>query len=324
MATSGGNGSRASIGGLPGPVFSVAEARAAGMPPQWLRRREYDAAGHGLRAVRGLEPTLLDRVRPLASETGHTVASHTTAAALWGIWLPLRLDPGPLHVTRPHRYAQQRRNGVTGHNAALQQADVVRCGGLLVTSPAFTWTDLAGLLSMDELVTAGDSLLRRPDAPQRGGFLYRPDPLCSIDALRQITDRRAGVRGMVAARTALGLVRPGVDSAPESRLRLLIRHSGLPEPEVNQWIINPAGRPVSRPDLQYRLLRIALEYEGEHHLVDPDQWHRDIERDDRLRAMGWTVLRFSKKHLRPENQVAAAGKIRSALMARGWHPGQAA
>ncbi|MCQ1950941.1 endonuclease domain-containing protein [Arthrobacter sp. zg-Y859] len=79
---------------------------------------------------------------------------------------------------------------------------------------------------------------------------------------------------------------------------------------------------MAEHDLQYRRLRIALEYEGEHHLLDPDQWHRDIERDDRLRQLGWAVLRFSKKHLRPENEAGTAGKVRAVLLARGWRPGQ--
>ncbi|MDM7990608.1 DUF559 domain-containing protein [Arthrobacter sp. zg-Y877] len=126
----------------------------------------------------------------------------------------------------------------------------------------------------------------------------------------------------MTARAAVELLRPGVDSPPESRLRLLIHNAGLPEPEVNQWIAGPDGRAISRPDLQYRRLRIALEYEGEHHLLDPAQWHRDIERDDRLRQVGWVVLRFTKKHLRQENAPATVEKIRRTLLDRGWRPGQ--
>lgn len=309
--------------GIGTPVFSVAEARALGLPPSRLRRKEFDSAGHGLRVVRGSEPTLLDRVRPLAPASGFTVASHTTAAALWGMWLPRHLEAGPLHLTRPLRFSQPRRSGVTGHNAGLQRQDVFRWDGLLVTSPAFTWTDLAAVLSFADLVAAGDSLLRRKDAPPRAGDLPWRDPLCRPAQLREMLDRRTGIRGRAVATAALELLRCGVDSAPESRLRLLILRGGLPEPEVNQWIFGPGGREVSRPDLQYRGLRIALEYEGEHHLRDPDQWHRDIERDDRLRRLGWVVLRFSKKHLRPENEAATLGKIRAELLARGWRSGRA-
>lgn len=117
---------------------------------------------------------------------------------------------------------------------------------------------------------------------------------------------------MATARDALPLLRAGVDSAPESLLRLLIVAAGLPEPEVNQWITDDAGRRVSRPDLQYRVQRIALEYEGEHHLTDPRQWSRDIDRDDRLRALGWTVLRFTKRHLGAGREDALA-RISQAL-----------
>ena len=304
------------------PVFSVAEARARGVPPAVLRRKEYDGAGYGLRAIHGVEPSLLEMVRPLAPVGGSTVASHTTAAALWGMWLPGRLEDGPLHLTRPLRLSRPRRQGVVGHQAPLLQEDVVRIAGMLVTSPAWTWCDLAAMLGVSDLVVAGDSALRRPDAPARGGHLLRPDPLCRIQDLQEVLDRRRGSRGLSTARAAAGLIRVGVDSAPESRLRLLILSAGLPEPEVNRWIIGPDGRPLSRPDLQYPLLRIALEYEGEHHLRDPDQWHRDIERDERLRQLGWIVLRFSKKHLRPENRAATEERIRSTLRARGWFPGR--
>ncbi|SDI19535.1 Protein of unknown function [Arthrobacter subterraneus] len=106
-----------------------------------------------------------------------------------------------------------------------------------------------------------------------------------------------------------------MDSGPESRLRLLIVGSGLPEPEVNQWILDANGRRVSRPDLMYREFCVAIEYEGEHHLVDANQWHSDINRDDRLRVMGWTVLRFTKMHLQPGSERASIERIRAAIRA---------
>lgn len=123
---------------------------------------------------------------------------------------------------------------------------------------------------------------------------------------------RSGARGTAAARSALPLLRHGVDSAPECLLRLLIVGAGLPEPDVNRWIVDRDGRRISRPDLHYRERRIAMEYEGEHHLTDPRQWSRDIERDERLRALGWTVLRFTKAHLGVGGEEALA-RIRRAL-----------
>jgi very-short-patch-repair endonuclease len=266
--------------------------------------------------VRNFEVPLLDRVASLTSLAPGTACSHLTAAALWGIFLPPWLDPAdPIHLSRPLELTAPRRPGVLGHRAPFTRCDVVEVRGAFLTSPAWTWTDLAEMLALADLVAAGDCLLRREDAPPRPGELHFPDPLCTITEIADVVARRPGTRGIRRARTALELLRSGVDSAPESRLRLHILDAGLPEPEVNRWIVDALGRRVSRPDLQYRRQRIALEYEGEHHLLDAAQCTRDIERDDRLRALGWTVLRFTKAHLVPGSVPFAMAKIRSALAA---------
>ena len=274
------------------------------------------APSRSIRNVRNSEVTLLEKVRSLTSLTAGTACSHVTAAALWGLFLPPWLDPAdPIHLSRPMELTAPRRPGVLGHRAPFTGRDILDVRGATITSPAWTWTDLAEMLSLQDLVAAGDCLLRRADAPLRPTELGAPDPLCTAEDIAGVVARRAGTRGIRRARTALELLRSGVDSAPESRLRLHILDAGLPEPEVNQWIVDGFGVRVSRPDLQYRRERIALEYEGEHDLLDPAQWNRDIERDDRLRAMGWTVLRFTKAHLVPDRVPFAMAKIHTALAA---------
>ena len=186
--------------GIGTPVFSVAEARALGLPPSRLRRKEFDSAGHGLRVVRGSEPTLLDRVRPLAPASGFTVASHTTAAALWGMWLPRHLEAGPLHLTRPLRFSQPRRSGVTGHNAGLQQQDVFRWDGLLVTSPAFTWTDLAACFH---------SLTWSPrEIPSFAAKMPRPVPVTFLGGIHCAARRSCGRCSTAGRESADGPSRP--------------------------------------------------------------------------------------------------------------------
>jgi hypothetical protein len=264
--------------------------------------------------VNGSEPSLLDKVAPLTRLGSPDAVSHATAALLWGIILPFRLEEDErLNLTRWKGSNRIRRPGIVGHRAPLMPHDVVDIYGVTVTSPAWTWTDLAPALSLEELVAAGDSLLRRQDAPRRRCELNVPDPLASLAQIADAVERRGGARGIRRAREALPLLRSGVDSGPESRLRMLITQTGLPEPEVNQWVLDQDGRRVSRPDLMYRELRIAFEYEGQHHLVDAGQWHSDINRDDRLRALGWTVLRFTKKHLEPRHERAAIQRIRAAI-----------
>jgi hypothetical protein len=68
------------------------------------------------------------------------------------------------------------------------------------------------------------------------------------------------------AERAAGLVRAGVDSPPESRLRMLILLAGLPEPSVNYIIRDQdTGEWLRRFELAYEELRIAIEYEGRQH-----------------------------------------------------------
>lgn len=299
-----------------GPAFALSEGYDAGLSYQRMRSRALDRPGRGLRTIKGSDPTFVERVRPYTRLSDLTAASHATAARLWGIPVPPWMESDEsIHVSRPLRVAQTRRPGVTGHNARLLENDIVDVDGLALTSPAWTWVDLAEEIRLEDLVAAGDALLRRPDAPARNGGLALPDPLSSVAEIERVVTRRRGTRGIRLAREALPLLRSGADSAPESRLRLLIVQAGLPEPEVNRWITDDDGRRISRPDLQYRELRIAMEYEGEHHLTDPAQWTRDIERDDRLRALGWRILRFTKVHLRPESHEATVRRVRAAVRA---------
>lgn len=309
---------------LPGPFsFTVDEALERGLPYSRLRRSDLTIPSRGIRSVNGSDPSLLDRVAPLTRLGCPDAASHATAAGLWGILLPFRLEEDErLHLTRWKGTNRVRRPGVVGHRAPLMPKDVVEIYGASVTSPAWTWTDLAAVLSLEELVIAGDSLLRRPDAPRRQCSLNIPDPLATPAQIADVVDRRRGSRGIRRAREAMPLLRRGVDSGPESRLRLLIVEAGLPEPEVNQWVLDQNGQRVSRPDQMYRELRIAIEYEGEHHLVDAAQWHRDIRRDERLREMGWTVLRFTKKDLEPGRERSTVARIRATMTRAGASTGR--
>ena len=198
-----------------------------------------------------------------------------------------------------------KRRGVVGHRAPLLARDVRVLNGVNLTSPEWTFVDLARQLSPASLVAAGDYLLARKN------------PLSSVDAIQEVIDRRPKVKGIRLAREVLPLLRSGVDSAQESRLRMKILDAGLPEPTITRDIFDEHGRYISTPDLQYEEYKIALEYEGDHHRSDPVQWGKDIERDDRLRAMGWIVLKFSQVQMNT-GWTHSERKIKDALRSRGW------
>lgn len=113
--------------------------------------------------------------------------------------------------------------------------------------------------------------------------------------LIQQIDSRSRVRSRHHLLDALSLVRPAVDSPAETDLRLWALTVGLPEPAVHPQISSRLLRRVIEPDLGYQDAKLALEYEGEHHLRSRDQWNRDIERDDAMRYEGWTVLKVTSR-----------------------------
>lgn len=146
-------------------------------------------------------------------------------------------ESGLIHVTRRAEIGRIKRRGVVGHRAPLLARDVRCVDGIALTSPEWTWVDLAGILGRDALVAAGDAMLARED------------PLSSIEAIQEVIDRRPKVKGIRMARAVLPLLRHGVDSPQESRLRLKILDAGLPEPLVTQPVHDGRGNYVSTPDL---------------------------------------------------------------------------
>jgi hypothetical protein len=199
-----------------------------------------------------------------------------------------------------------------GHLLTLLPDEVVEYDGVRLTSPARTWLDLASMLNSEELVVAGDSLVcsHGPDFP-------RPrESKCSVEDLRAMVARHPGTRGVRKARAALDLIRVGADSQPETKMRLTIVNSGLPEPVLNHVVMGVYGTAVLWPDAAYPAQRVALQYEGLHH-NGPDQYLRDIRRADVAAGYGWLEVRVSKFDLAGEHP-AVVSKVRAALKSRGW------
>ncbi|WP_427135490.1 hypothetical protein [Pseudarthrobacter sp. S9] len=94
--------------------------------------------------------------------------------------------------------------------------------GVRVTSPERTWLDLAAALALDDLVAAGDALVSEhgPEVPAPR------EATSSICALNRIVPDHGGARNIRRAREALGLIRVGADSPPETHLRLALVRPG--------------------------------------------------------------------------------------------------
>ena len=115
-------------------------------------------------------------------------------------------------------------------------------------------------------------------------------------------------------RQAIPLLEPRSDSPMETRLRLLLVLGGLPCPESNRDVVVD-GEWLARPDLSYPALRIAIEYDGDHHRTDRRQWQRDIGRRRLLEDAGWLLIVVTAADVlrHPE---AIVERVRRAIAAR--------
>jgi very-short-patch-repair endonuclease len=256
---------------------------------------------------------LLERVHALTAVTG-AVVSHLSAAVLWGFPLPRALENlAVIHLTsRPGRRAVRHKN-VVGHQQSLGPEEIVSGARVSCTSPLRTWFDLAGILSLDELVIAGDFLLRRRN------------PLTTIDRLDAFLAGKQGRAGYRRAMRARSLIRADTDSSKETELRLLLTRHGLPEPAINVPMFDETGGWLQDPDLSYEQEKVAIQFDGGHHAT-PAQRRSDIFRDENARDAGWRVVVLTQWHLTPfapGMEPAAVTRVRAALTERGWAPASA-
>ena len=221
------------------------------------------------------------------------------------MWLPLRPTTGDIHVSTLYPEREPRMAGVIGHRFQPAGVSPVLLDGVPISSPVDTWRMLSSELSLDELVAAGDSLVRRQT------------PLATLQELQRVVLQGAGYRGISLLRRALSLVREDADSARETDLRLLIARSGLPEPTVNERVSAP-GAPTRYGDLVFRRWRTIAEDDGQHHRTNPTAYARDVVRLEQLSADEWMMIRVLNEHFSDPTSIAR--RIAAALARNGWRP----
>jgi hypothetical protein len=100
--------------------------------------------------------------------------------------------------------------------------------------------------------------------------------------------------GSAVLRRVLAEVEAGARSVPEAVLLTAMRRiRGLPPYEMNADVHDAQGRWLARPDVVFRTLRIVVEVDGWRWHREPRQQRDDLERQTRLTAAGWTVLRYA-------------------------------
>lgn len=236
-------------------------------------------------------PALLARAALLVVPSA-TAVCHVTAAAVLGLPVP---HSDVLHLLVPPGAPRVRRKGIRVHRGTrgLSVRD-----GVSVTTALDTFVDVAADVPFVDAVMLGDAIVREGYA--------------SASALQRAA-QRAGGDGGARVREAAAMVRPGVISPRETRLRLLMVLSGLPEPAV-AYEVEAAGR-ARELDTAYPEWKVAVEYDGRHHVERDLQWSDDIERREQLGDEKWTVVTVTALQMWDPERVIA--RVRRALANAG-------
>lgn len=320
-------------------AFTIKEAAEYGVAPKRLRATDLVAPSRGLRIPQKPQ-TLLDIARPHLELRQGDFLSHISAAEVLGLPLPPWAhfkpdDGGPvtavaepvpwgpksgphfrepgrfIHLSRSRGGSLPRRRGVAGHRLTLRDGDLADLDGVVLTSVARTWVDLATMLPIEDLVVAGDAIVSehtRTFGPARVAMV-------SLSELRAFVARANGVHGVRKARLALDDLRVGVDSPPETKLRLMLEDARLPAFMPNCPVMDALGRPVWT-DLGCPEYRTCLEYEGLHHL-SPEQQALDAYRDQRVADAGWRQVKINRIDMR-QGQRWVVARVAQALRKQGW------
>lgn len=209
------------------------------------------------------------------------VASHRAAGALW------QLDGFPdalLELTIDNQ-RRVKMPGVKIHRSTqMRLIDETEIDGIAVTGIGRTILDLAAVVSARRLEMAIDSAIRKKllDWPD----LYRVLVLHS----------RRGRDGCGRLRKMLD-VRYGDSNIPDSTwnrdVGVLLLDGGLPEPQYEFEVTNPAGGFVARVDLAYPERKIAIELDSVRWHLNRVSFEADPRRKNQLAVDGWTVLTFT-------------------------------
>ncbi len=214
-----------------------------------------------------------------------------SAAAVWAGHLEeLKL---PIRITIPASRRLSQQPGVLVARGTMDRRDIGSHNGILITKALRTATDLASDGCSDLLHRMAQRNLLRPDA------------------LQSVLDRGAHRRGWATARAAVRDCATNPHSEAER-----VTHRALVAAGISGWRANAelviAGR-TFRPDLIFDEVRLVVEIDGFAFHGDRQAFERDRERQNTLTAAGWTVLRFTWRHIH-DNPAAVIARIEQTLV----------
>lgn len=167
--------------------------------------------------------------------------------------------------------------GIRAHGDRIEDDEISVIGGISVTSAARTALDMGCWYSTTAAVAGIDALARATQIKA-----------ADVELLAERYSRR---RGIVQARKAIALFDSGAQSPKESWLRIVLVQAGLPPPQTQIRITDELGDLIAYLDMGWEEMKVAVEYDGDHHRTDRRQYGWDIRRSEMLQRLGWIIVR---------------------------------
>jgi len=283
-------------------VFTIAEAKAAGISRNQLRGTRYSLVCRGVYTLDDPTDWVIRLKAALLVAGPGALVGGVTLLRMQDVWLPpALLADDRIHVVIPPgaRGPQMSFVKVFRSRVRLEPIDM---GDFMGVHPAQAWLQIATDVSQADLVIAADALMRRKST------------LATREEIESVLGR-PGERGVRMAKRALEMARAGVESPMETRMRLAIVAAGLPCPRVDHPFQPFPRSKEYRLDMAYPELRLAIEYDGSAH-TDAARMRDDRTRRRLLEDAGWRVITATAADLPGFGSVIAS--IRSAMAARGF------
>lgn len=274
------------------------EAVAAGIVKPYQLKAHFDSVYRNVYVAAGQAISPADKAVAAWLWSGRraTVAGLSAAALHGSLWIDAQL---PAEINQPHRHKTK---GILLHSDALGDDEVCVIGGVPATTPARTAYDLGRRRGLETAVIRIDALMQAT----------RIQP---ID-VAATAHRHRGARGIKQLREAITLSDAGAESPQETRTRLVLTSANLRPKRTQIEVFDRHGDFVGRIDMGWDDWLVGVEYDGEQHWTNPDIRAGDIERQTRLEAQGWRIIRVSAEMLRCRPHVIVE-RVRDALRAAG-------
>ena len=259
--------------------FIGSEAVRSGALTAYRLRSRCIAIHPDVYAPTGTDLTATTRARAawLWSRRRGIVAGHSASALHGAKWVD---HQAPAQLLYEHRRPPA---GIRTWSDQIAEDELQLVSGVPTTTAARTAFDIACRNSVGNAVAAVDALARATRF--------------NVADAQVLANRYKGHRNVRRARRALTLIDAGAESPRETWLRLLLIDAGYPRPRTQIPVYGEYGELVALLDLGWEDVKIALEYEGDHHRTDRRQFHRDIARYEALPDLGWITVRVTAEDM---------------------------